>query len=94
MAEVTLDAPTRFRIRRENTADWYSSRRVGEAYSDSKVLIEEGSEQILGAHLLGPHAEEIINLFALAIKHGLKVSDLTEMLYAYPTHGSDIGYML
>ena len=84
----------RFRIRRENTADWYSSRRVGEAYSDSKVLIEEGSEQILGAHLLGPHAEEIINLFALAIKHGLKVSDLTEMLYAYPTHGSDIGYML
>jgi glutathione reductase (NADPH) len=58
------------------------------------VLIEEGSQQILGAHLLGPHAEEVINLFALAIKHRLKVLDLTEMMYAYPTHGSDIRYMI
>lgn len=84
----------RFRIHHENTANWYSSRRVGEPCSGSKVLIEEGSNEILGAHLLGPHAEETINLFALAIKHRLKVADLTEMMYAYPTHGSDIKYMV
>lgn len=84
----------RFRIHHENTADWYSSRRVGEPCSGSKVLIEEGSNEILGAHLLGPHAEETVNLFALAIKHRLKAADLAEMMYAYPTHGSDIRYMV
>ena len=84
----------RFRIHHENTADWYSSRRVGEPCSGSKVLIEEGSNEILGAHLLGLHAEETVNLFALAIKHRLKAADLAEMMYAYPTHGSDIRYMV
>lgn len=84
----------RFRIHHENTADWYSSRRIGETSSGFKVLIEEGSQQILGAHLLGPHVEEVINLFALAIKHQLKVLDLAEMMYAYPTHGSDISSMI
>ena len=84
----------RFRLHHENTVDWYSSRRIGETCSGFKVLIEEGSQQILGAHLLGPHADEVINLFALAIKHQLKVPDLAEMMYAYPTHGSDIQYMM
>ncbi len=84
----------RFRIHHENTADWYSSQRIGETCSGFKVLIEEGSQQLLGAHLLGPHAEEVINLFALAIKHQLKVLDLAEMMYAYPTHGSDISSMI
>jgi glutathione reductase (NADPH) len=84
----------RFRIHHENTADWYSSRRIGETCSGFKVLIEEGSQQILGAHLLGPHMDDVINLFALAIKHQLKVPDLAEMMYAYPTHGSDIEYMI
>jgi glutathione reductase (NADPH) len=84
----------RLRVHHENTADWYSSRRIGETCSGFKVLIEEGSQQILGAHLLGPHMDEVINLFALAIKHQLKVPDLAEMMYAYPTHGSDIEYMI
>ncbi|MGH7230499.1 MAG: FAD-dependent oxidoreductase, partial [Nitrospiraceae bacterium] len=84
----------RFRTHHDTTSSWYSSRRVGEAYSGFKVLIEEGSERILGAHLLGLHAEEVINLFALAIKHQLKASDLAAMMYAYPTHSSDIWYMV
>ena len=31
---------------------------------------------MLGAHLLGVNAEELINLFAVAVQHGLTVSDL------------------
>jgi glutathione reductase (NADPH) len=84
----------RFRVHRENTANWYSSRRIGETCSGSKVLIEEDTTRILGAHLLGTQAEEVINLFTLAIKHGLQASDLTGMMFAYPTHASDIWYMV
>lgn len=84
----------RLRVKREVTSGWYSSRRVAEAFSGFKVLVEEESDHILGAHLLGPHAEETINLFALAIRSGLRASDLREAIFAYPTHASDVRYML
>jgi glutathione reductase (NADPH) len=84
----------RFRTHREDTSGWYSSRRVALPHTGSKVLIEEGTDRILGAHLLGLHAEEVINLFALAIRAGLRASDLKTMVYAYPTSASDISYML
>ena len=84
----------RVRISHQKTTGWYSSRRVGEEHSGFKVLVEEESNRILGAHLLGSHAEEVINLFALAIRSGLAATDLMGMMMAYPTHGSDIEYML
>jgi glutathione reductase (NADPH) len=83
-----------FRTNHQNTSGWYSSRRIGEECSGFKVLVEEGSGRIIGAHLLGPHVEEVINLFALAIRSGLTATDLTEMMFAYPTHVSDIWYMV
>ena len=89
------EAGFRFRTKYENTASWASSRRVGESYSGFKVLIEEGSNRILGAHILGPHAEEIINIFSMAIRLELTAEDLGDpLLYTYPTNASDVVYML
>jgi glutathione reductase (NADPH) len=84
----------RFQKNQANTASWYSSRRVGEEYSGFKVLVEEVTGRILGAHLLGPEAEELINIFALAIRMGMPAAHLKEMIFAYPTHASDVQYML
>lgn len=84
----------KFRVNSKDTKSWYSSRRIGIKRSGFKVLIEEDSERILGAHLFGPKAEEIINLFALAIRSELRATDLRHMIYAYPTNSSDIPYML
>jgi glutathione reductase (NADPH) len=84
----------KFRVKKEMTSTWYSSRRVGETFSGFKVLVEEGTDRILGAHLLGGQAEEIINLFAVAMRSGMRAADLKQMLFAYPTHGSDVPYML
>lgn len=84
----------KFHVKHGDTSSWYSSRRVGEKHSGFKVLVEEGSDRILGAHLLGPHADETINLFALAIRHELTAADLKNMLWAYPTHASDTSYMV
>jgi glutathione reductase (NADPH) len=84
----------KFRVKKEITASWYASRRVGETHSAFKVLVEEGTDHILGAHLLGGQAEEVINLFALAMRSGMRAADLKHMLYAYPTHASNIPYML
>src|SRR6266851_3845724 len=84
----------RFTTHHEDTSGWYSSRRVALPHTGFKVLVEEGTERLLGAHVLGLHAEEIINLFALAIRAGLRASDLKQMVYAYPTSASDVSYML
>ena len=56
--------------------------------------MEEGSERILGAHLLGPHADEVINVFTLAVRHGLTADQLKDTMFAYPTGASDISSML
>ncbi len=83
-----------FRTNYQDTADWYTSRRVRQRHSAFKVLVENDTEHILGAHLLGEHAEEVINLFALAIRTGLRSNDLKHMIYSYPSASSDVAYML
>jgi glutathione reductase (NADPH) len=83
-----------FTTNSQDTADWYTSRRVRQRHSAFKVLVENDTEHILGAHLLGEHAEEVINLFALAIRTGLRSSDLKHTVYSYPSSSSDVVYML
>jgi glutathione reductase (NADPH) len=84
----------KFKTNYDDTSNWYSSRRINLKHSAFKVLVEESSGRILGAHLLGAHAEETINLFGLAMRARLKAEDLRAMIYAYPTHASDVAHML
>jgi glutathione reductase (NADPH) len=81
-------------VKSARVPDWYTARRVGESVYGYKTLVEEGSGRVLGAHLVGPHADEVINLFGLAIRHDLTIDDLKSTIFAYPTGASDIGYML
>ncbi len=92
-AEVRAAGLT-FRVNRQKASDWYTARRVAETVYGFKTLVEEGSGCILGAHLVGPHADEVINIFGFAIRHGLTAEDLKQTIFAYPTGASDVGYML
>ena len=78
----------------EKTGDWYSSMRVGAKQTAYKVLVEQGSGHILGAHLIGPGAEEQINLFAMAMGADLTANQIKAMIFAYPSYASDIGSMV
>ena len=81
-------------VTHEDTSRWYSSRRIGEEWSGFKVLIDRSTDQIVGAHLLGPHADETINVFALAMKAGVAATRFKEMLWSYPTQVSDVPHMI
>jgi glutathione reductase (NADPH) len=95
LTEVAATAAGRkFRVHRQDTSGWFNTRRVGEAVSGFKVLVEEGTDHVIGAHLLGPHADEVINLFALAVRLRIPAEELKQALYAYPTHGSDVRFMV
>lgn len=87
-AEQGLDVE----VNEGDTTDWYTYRRVRAEVAGYKVLTADG--RVVGAHLLGPGAGDLVNVFALAIRHGVPASALRETIWAYPTHASDVPYML
>jgi len=91
---AALKSDARFHINRGSMAGWASSRRIGQKHAFYKVLIDDDSGRILGAHLFGHNAGEAINVFALAMKFGHTNRELRQVLWAYPTHTSDLKYMI
>lgn len=83
-----------YRVKCERASTWFTARQAAEPVYGYKTLVEDGTGRILGAHLVGPHADEVINLFGLAIRNHLTVHDLKSTIFGYPTGASDIGYML
>ncbi len=75
---------------RKETAYWYSNQRVGITHAGYTILTEEGSGKILGAHILGYNADELINIFTLAIRKGMTLAELQDIAWAYPTAAYDI----
>lgn len=92
--EMARKQGLKFRANYQVTSDWLNSREFSMKYSGFKVLIEEDSNRILGAHLLGPQAEEVINVFATAIRAKLTTDDLKRTIYAYSMGASDISNMV
>ncbi|MBS3080235.1 NAD(P)/FAD-dependent oxidoreductase [Candidatus Pacearchaeota archaeon] len=83
-----------YKINYEDTSPWYTSKRIGLKYSGFKVIIDKKTNQILGAHLLGNNVDEVINIFAMAMKTKITADKLKDIIFAYPTAGSDIKYMV
>ncbi|SMB81159.1 pyridine nucleotide-disulphide oxidoreductase dimerisation region [Hymenobacter roseosalivarius DSM 11622] len=92
-AEATRQG-LKFQVKHDVTTGWFTSKRLRTPRSAFKVLIEEETDLILGAHLLGPNAEEVINLFMLAMHARLPAAEVRKLIFAYPTASSDIIYML
>jgi glutathione reductase (NADPH) len=82
------------RVKCDDTTTWYSNRRVRGSVGMYKTIVDKATDSIVGAHLLGEGADEVINLFALAIRFGISATDLRHTIHAYPTSGSDISYMI
>tara|TARA_R110000787_G_scaffold53948_1_gene125833 strand:- start:11527 stop:12801 length:1275 start_codon:yes stop_codon:yes gene_type:complete len=94
LEEEAKTAGYKLRIATNDTSGWYSNLRVGETCAATKVIIDDETGKILGAHLLGPEYAEIINFFGLAMRLDLTTSELKKMVSAYPSVGSDVGSML
>lgn len=58
---------------------------MGEISGFIKIIAEKKSDKILGAHIIGPHASDLIHEFAVAMHGGLKVKDIAETIHAHPT---------
>ncbi|MCX8081824.1 MAG: dihydrolipoyl dehydrogenase [bacterium] len=69
---------------------------LGRAYADKKtdgffkVIAEKSTEKIVGIHIIGKGATELVSFATLAISNGLKIKDLEKILYCHPTFAEGI----
>lgn len=49
-----------------------------------KVLADKATDKILGVHLLGPQAGELINEAVLAMEYGASAEDVSRVCHAHP----------
>jgi dihydrolipoamide dehydrogenase len=58
---------------------------MGENQGFVKIVADSANDRLLGVHILGPHASELIAEAALALRHHLTVTDLIHTPHAHPT---------
>jgi dihydrolipoamide dehydrogenase len=58
---------------------------IGDIAGQAKIVSEIGSGKILGVHIIGPHATDLIAEGTLALQTGAKVQDLAATIHAHPT---------
>jgi glutathione reductase (NADPH) len=83
-----------YRINTADSTNWYNSRRLGFKKTGFKIIIDKKTDRIIGAHMLAPGVEEVLDFFMLAMKTGLKTSDIKDLIFSYPSNTYDIKYMV
>ncbi len=58
---------------------------IGETEGFAKIVADRKSDLILGVHVVGPHACDLISEGALALEAGLRVEDLGSVIHPHPT---------
>lgn len=58
---------------------------MGEISGFFKIIADADTDKILGAHIMGPHASDLIHEAAVAMKAGLRVKDIADTIHAHPT---------
>lgn len=75
-------------------ADSFAWKRLGERFGGWRLVVSEDEDRILGAHLFGHAAEEMINMLAAFIRLRTPLSGLRTTIWAYPTCGYYLKKML
>ena len=82
------------KVETHDMRDWLLSLSYNEKVAWAKVISEETGGRILGAHMVGHGSEELIHLFAFAMKFGITTSNIRDTVYAFPTNAADVKSMV
>ena len=58
-----------------------------------KLVVDEASERVVGIHMIGPDAPEILQAAAIAVKAGLKKADFDATVALHPTMAEELVLM-
>lgn len=74
-----------------NFAALGKSVAVGETDGFVKWVADADTHEVLGCHIIGGHASELIAAPTMAIHLGAKVEDIAECIYTHPTFAEALG---
>lgn len=83
-----------FDVLQGDSSKWSEYQRIGQSCAEFKLLIDRKTRRVLGAHVMGDRAEEVINLITLGMRSKLTIDELAEMTWVYPSFGYAVKYML
>jgi len=63
------------------------ARTLGQVDGTVKILADAKTDRIIGVHIIGPHAGDLINEAAVAISFGASSEDLARTCHVHPTLG-------
>lgn len=75
------------------TADFRPMKNVLAARNERalyKIIVDAATEKIVGAHMIGPDAPEILQVLAVAVKAGLRKSQLDDVVAIHPTMAEEL----
>jgi glutathione reductase (NADPH) len=84
----------RVKVHTNDLGSWLSSRTYAETAAWSRVVVDEETDRIVGAQIVGHEGAELIHIFGLAIKHGITTTSLRQTVYSFPTFSADIKSMV
>ena len=58
---------------------------IGELAGQATIVSDQASGKILGVHIIGPHATDLLGEGALAVANRLGVGDIADTIHAHPT---------
>ncbi|MDA8088492.1 MAG: dihydrolipoyl dehydrogenase [Nitrospiraceae bacterium] len=58
---------------------------IGEIAGFIKILADPETDRVLGAHIIGAHASDMIHEMTVAVRHGLTVRQVAETIHTHPT---------
>lgn len=80
-----LNPDQAIRIGRFRYAALGKAQGTGETVGLFKVIAEAQTDRLLGVHIVGAHAADLIHEAALAMQVGATVHQVAEMIHAHPT---------
>jgi dihydrolipoamide dehydrogenase len=67
------------------------AQAIDELAGEAKMIIEKANGKVLGVHLIGPHATDLIAEATLAIEKGLTAKEVAHTIHAHPTLAEIMG---
>ena len=83
--EQLKEANTKYKIGKFSFMANSRAKAIDEAEGFVKILADEKTDKVLGAHIIGPHAGELIGEIGIAMEFGASAEDIARTCHAHPT---------
>ena len=80
-----IERGIKYRVGRFQFRGLGKAHAMGEITGMAKIIADEATDKVLGVHICGAHATDLIHEGALAMQLGATAKQLGEMIHAHPT---------